>query len=295
MNPNQLHTQNQNIEGLFLNGCAYRIEGDRVIITINEIQNQREFNQTSGTLSIELWALRQPHQGGQFDGIAVAGTQIGEVLGQHFLANCQYDLIFQAPPAGTWYLTLMLREWTEAGFQTRDFVNFDLPYVVTWTPSVVQGNPDNVINVSFAETEDEKEEQNTSAEVKEKVSTASEIKVENRAELEEKEAKAEIKTKVESVKPAASVAPAESAKPAASKPAISKPAPAKPVKVEAEKAQGVSINEASVDEIAAIKGVSKKLAVKIVESRPFENLEQLVKVRGMGEKLLKRIRKEITL
>ena len=74
-------------------------------------------------------------------------------------------------------------------------------------------------------------------------------------------------------------------------------APAQPRKAKAptQAVGAVSINDASVDEIASIKGVSRKVAAKIVESRPFETLEQLLKVRGVGEKLFKRIRSHVTL
>lgn len=303
--PNSL---NQNIEGLFFNGCAYRIENGRVIISINEIQSQRDFDNTSGTLSVELWALRQPNQGGTFDGVALAGTQIGQLSGQHFLANCEYDLLLQQPPVGTWNLSLMLREWTDAGFVTRDFVNFDLPYVVSWVPSVVQGNSDNVINVTFAETDAQKEIQDSSeaakdVQVKEKTLAQPEAKTEKQIEPEKKVELEKVEPE-KAAKPATkeTVAKVTEAKETVLNETVEKPAVTATVakvpeapKAKAKTSEGVSVNDASVDEIAALNGVSKKLAVKIVESRPFETVDQLLKVRGMGEKLLKRIRKDITL
>ena len=52
----------------------------------------------------------------------------------------------------------------------------------------------------------------------------------------------------------------------------------------------LSLNEASRAEIAAIKGVSKKLAEAIVAARPFASTADLLAVKGMGPKLLEKIR-----
>lgn len=109
-------------------GCA--VENGRVVITIDEIANHRDLGDLSGTLAIELWALERPYSGDGFTGTPLSGTSIGELAGQCVLTNCRYDLLFQAPPPGTWFLTLMLREWTAAGHLTRDYVNFTSPYVV---------------------------------------------------------------------------------------------------------------------------------------------------------------------
>jgi hypothetical protein len=130
--------------------CGYAIENDRIVITIAEIANRRDLGNLSGTLAIELWALGQPYSGGDFTGTPLCGTSIGELRGQHVLTNCRYDLTFQAPPPGTWSLALMLREWTAAGYLTRDYVSFVLPYVVERKPTILRGERDNVISVEFA-------------------------------------------------------------------------------------------------------------------------------------------------
>lgn len=139
------------ISGLSLNGsCGYEAQNDQVTITISEIANNRDLENISGTLSIELWALNSPYTGGGFNGVALASTSIGEIFGQHFLSACRYDLSFQEPPEGTWFLTLMLREWVGTGYETRDYVNFELPYIVSNKPSILRNETDNVISVSFS-------------------------------------------------------------------------------------------------------------------------------------------------
>ncbi|WP_036300070.1 ComEA family DNA-binding protein [Methylomarinum vadi] len=225
-----------------IGNCGYRIQNNRVIIDIAQIANQRDMDNLSGTLSIELWALKQPYAGLGFNGIAVAGTTIGEIAGQHFLANCRYDLVYQEPPEGTWFLTLMLREWTGTGYATRDFVNFALPYVVVAKPAITRSETDNVINVRFAEK---------------KPLPVSEEKAQSQP----------VESKADKTNPKKS----ESANTA------------------------LSLNTASYQDIAAIKGVSKKLAEHIIRKRPFESFDELKKIKGIGPKLLQKISHLFTL
>jgi len=259
--------------------CGFNINNNRVVINIDSITSQRAADDISGTVAIELWALKQPYQGGSFSGVALASTSIGEVLGQHFIADCRYDLLFNEPPAGTWYLTLMLREWTGNGYQTRDFVNFATPYTASWVPTVVQGTPANVIKASFNETE-----KSNKAEAKAEAPQPAAQPATKAAPAKEVTGKATAKT----AKPVAEKAVAEK-KPVAEK-AAAKPAPAK-----AAAAITVNLNKASADEIAAINGVSGKLAARLVESRPFKSMDEVIKVKGMGAKLMQKIAKSISL
>lgn len=220
--------------------CGYTVNDDRVVVTVNEIANRRQVGDVSGTLSVELWALKQPYAGGSFNGVALAGTSIGEVSGQHYLADCRYDLIFAEPPAGTWFLSLMLREWTEMGYVTRDYVNFAVPYVVAAKSWVVRNTADNVISVSFAG------------------------------------------------KPAGSPPPSESDAGAPPKAGVAKSAPVDPVKPSISAV--ASLNEATIEEIVAVKGVSKKVAGNLVAARPFKSFDELLAVKGIGKAMIKKLR-----
>ncbi|MGR8999231.1 MAG: ComEA family DNA-binding protein [Gammaproteobacteria bacterium] len=222
--------------------CGYEIQKDQVIINISGIANYRELENISGTLSIELWALDKPYTGAEFDGLALAGTSIGELFGQHSLSNCRYELNFQEPSAGTWYLTLMLREWTEMGYFTRDYVNFALPYIVSSNPVILRNETDNVINVSFSGNK--------------KTSATAAVEKSN------SEATSEVSN-------------SDQAKP--------------------QNETAISLNSASFKDIASVKGISKKLAENIDAARPFKSLDEVLKVKGMGPKLLKKIRDFITL
>jgi competence protein ComEA len=59
--------------------------------------------------------------------------------------------------------------------------------------------------------------------------------------------------------------------------------------------RGVSINLASVDELARVKGLNKKIAKDIVERRPFASIDGLIDVRGIGKKTLDKLRSLLTL
>lgn len=249
---------------LKINGvCGYAINADRIALEIAEISSYRDFSDLSGTLSVEVWALIQPYAGGQFWGEPLAGTTIGEVQGQHLLQNCHYDLCFNQPTEGTWYLTLMLREWTGEGFVTRDFINFPTPYVVQ--QQIYQD-----ANPQFNEQEHP-------------VSNVIAVDFQSDKSLEEARPEIAVEPVIEPVE----------VKVAAEAPAEPKVKTSKAKKLQS--ARRVAINSCGKDEIQALKGVSKKLASEIYANRPYATLDELLDVKGVGKKLLDKIRDLITL
>jgi len=60
----------------------------------------------------------------------------------------------------------------------------------------------------------------------------------------------------------------------------------------------VNINTAAVDDLVTLPGIGKSYAQRIVEYRdkngPFKKVEDLLNVRGIGEKTFERIRDRIT-
>ncbi|NOT10576.1 MAG: helix-hairpin-helix domain-containing protein [Methylococcaceae bacterium] len=242
MYANQPQYNTLQITGLSLNSCGYEIQNNRVIINISEIANHRELENVSGTLSIELWALNTPYTGADFTGVVLANTRIGELFGQHYLSDCRYDLNFLEPPEGTWFLTLMLREWTETGYASRDYVNFTLPYIVSNKPAITRNDTDNIINVCFSGNKIA-----LTSTVAEKSTIPAVVKVSNAAQDKEQNDAA------------------------------------------------ISLNSASLQDIVSVKGISKKLAENIDAARPFESLDEVLKVKGMGPKLWQKIRNFISL
>ncbi len=221
----------------------------RVNVMVEGIENPRGADNLSGSLSLELWALNAPYTSGNPDGVQLAVAQLGCLGGEQSWPALNLDLSLLARPVGTWHIALLLREWTPAGFVTRDASNFALP--VSW---------------------------------------AAEAEVEA-APVVEAQAAVEATPAVEeaAVKPAAKAKPAKAAAPKAKAPA------AKAAEPKAAAPAGVSINTASESELAAVKGLPKAVAAAIVAARPFKSIDELVKVKGMGVKMLDKLKGSLSL
>jgi len=238
---------------------GYRIDGARVQITTECVENPRTQASRSGTLSLELWALSAPFAGGHFHGHHLAGVEIGSINGQDEWTLRPIEVAFTAPPAGTWQIVLMLREWTAGGFVTRDFTNFSASFV---SAPVVEKTP--------------------------------ELMVQKRV--------APVPAKTPAPVPATAIAPVVAKAPA---PVTAKTtaqevakvvAPVSPAKARAAvSTKGVSINTARVEELAAVKGLTANLAKGIVKGRPFASLDDLTQVKGLGEKILAKVRSSLKL
>ena len=115
-----------------LGQVGYRFVDERVQIHIEALTNPRTADNLSGTLSLELWAMPQPYTGGDFTGTALAGVSIGQLAGQSVERNLSFDLprnqiVANHVASGQAHLVLMLREWTAAGYVTRDYACFAEP------------------------------------------------------------------------------------------------------------------------------------------------------------------------
>lgn len=71
--------------------------------------------------------------------------------------------------------------------------------------------------------------------------------------------------------------------------------PAKKAAVVKEAAKTVSINKASEDELAALKGLPREVAKAIIAGRPYATLEEVCKAKGMGQKKLEKLRELLSL
>jgi len=119
---------------------GYRFVDDKHLVAeIECIRNPREPDNLSGTLSLELWALSEPYIAGAFQGHALGGITLGTLAGGLSWQNTAYELAIVPPPAGTYTLVLMLREWTSNGYVTRDHCNFNQP--VTFPLALMANEP----------------------------------------------------------------------------------------------------------------------------------------------------------
>ena len=60
------------------------------------------------------------------------------MFGQNSWGESHNSTEITEPPAGTWFVTSMLREWTETGSVTRDYLYFRIAYV---EGGVAEGRP----------------------------------------------------------------------------------------------------------------------------------------------------------
>jgi hypothetical protein len=119
--------------GLSLNGgYSYRIQKDRIIVTIDHIQSNRAYDNLSGTLCLAVQAFS--FNDAPSSALTLASITLGELKGQHSLLNCAYDLIFHEPPAGIWKFALVLCEWNGTDYSVCDTAFFNEPYCVEVAP-----------------------------------------------------------------------------------------------------------------------------------------------------------------
>jgi len=206
-------------------------------LSIEAIANPRGLDNLSGTLALEVWALESPYVGGSWTGSPVASVIVGILGGGNQWTDCLFDVPAALPAEGA-ALTVMLREWTPAGYVTRDYRNFAA------APAKAKPAP------------------KARAAAKPKAAVAA--------------------------KPAAVKAPVVEVKAATAKAAVVKPA--KKAASVKEAAKLVSINKASEDELAAIKGLPREVARAIVAARPYASIEDVCKAKGMGLKKLEKLR-----
>jgi competence ComEA-like helix-hairpin-helix protein len=230
--------------------CGFRIDGDRVLVSLDSIVSDRDYGNISGSLNIELWAMQQPYTSGEPEGECLAATTIGTLSGGHFLPECRYDLIFNKPSAGRWNLVLLLREWSEQGLVTCDQVNFDVPFEAYEDQEVtLKEAPANL--VLEAETADSEQVQVAEQEVAEQ-----EVADETVAE------KVAAKEAQQAIAKAAAAAKEAAAKEAAAKEAAAKEAAAKEAAAKEAAAKEAAAKEAAAKEAAAKEAAAKEAAAK---------------------------------
>jgi hypothetical protein len=198
-------------------------------IAIDRIASPRPAENLSGTLALEVWALDTPYAGGSWVGTPVASLVLGVLAGGADWHDCQYSVPAVTTNPGA-ALTVMLREWTPAGYVTRDFRNLPAP-----AAAVVEAAPPAVV-------------------------------------------------------PVAEPAKAKAAKKAV--PKTGKQGAAKPL---AATTGLVSVNSATAEQLAAVKGLSRSVGAAIVAARPYAKLDDLVRAKGMGPKLLEKVGKLLKL
>lgn len=101
--------------------CA--VADEQATLKVETIDNPRPADNLSGTLALEVWALDAPYAGGLHLGTPVASVILGVLAGGNDWSASEFS-VHAALPETAKFLTVMLREWTSAGYVTRDYRNF---------------------------------------------------------------------------------------------------------------------------------------------------------------------------
>jgi len=280
---------------------GYRFAGSQVEISADAVENPRETDNLSGTLALELRAVAADGVMDRCEGVRVAGVVLGTLPGQGALHAVAVPADAAAIPEGIWNLIVELREWTAAGYQTRDFRVMPRPYVVA--PARVEPPPDVVTVESVAPDGAEsgavaQPAAPASAAPAERTTPVTELVAEPAAPASAVPAERTTPVTVLVAERAAPASAASSGHPPAAGAAGGARAAAQSASAAAAGAtheRRVSVNRAREPELAAVKGMSRPLAKAIVAGRPYASMQELLDVKGMGPKLLAKLRDQLSL
>jgi len=286
------------------------------------IFNPRVSHNLSGSLSVELWAFSEPGPSGA--GFRLASSELEPLNGGASSGTFERRVAFTPPPAGRYQLALQLCEWTfSEGYVARDRRDFGSLYEQAAPEAARASEAQPVGEVETASLETASVETARpierlrlvppvapeiiakAAEIvpPAKVATTSQVAKAALGQAEEVATPAKVVAKAEATKaedvatPAKVVAKAEATKADVAKPDDSKVELTKKEAIAtASKSPGlVSIQTASVEELAKVKGLNLKIAKEIVKARPFASLSDLLRVRGVGQKTMTQLKGLLTL
>ncbi len=137
------------------------------ILVIDNIRNN-DATGSSGALRVELWASAGPFSGSFVGGYRLATHGVGPLAGGSSTGKISATTGFSPPPGGTWYVAMVLTEYTGAatndGYALRQYLNFAktiwLPGSTDTTPPtapsglVSTANGSTGINLSWAASTD---------------------------------------------------------------------------------------------------------------------------------------------
>lgn len=102
------------------------LDGQDFVLELETVVNPRPAADLSGTLALELWAIDGHYGGGHWQGEPLGAVALDRLGGQQRWSGLRQP--WRLPEArGRKRLTLMLREWTAAGYVTRDWRMLDWP------------------------------------------------------------------------------------------------------------------------------------------------------------------------
>ena len=116
------HQPKSTANGLVMDGAfSYQRNGSSVTLSLDAINNE-SFSRTTGTLRLELWATTsRPARGDSFNGYRLAVSSVfSPLLPRTFYSNIVRTAAFQEPPAGTYWMVLVLTEFNSQTCSVND-------------------------------------------------------------------------------------------------------------------------------------------------------------------------------
>jgi hypothetical protein len=115
--------------GVYINGSfTYSYSGNSVTITVEQINND-SYTYTTGTLRLELWAAEgptAPTRDSVVTGYKLATTSsLDPLTPRTYYSNVTRTTTFTTPPPGTYWIVLLLSEYTPATCTASDGFCFD--------------------------------------------------------------------------------------------------------------------------------------------------------------------------
>jgi DNA uptake protein ComE-like DNA-binding protein len=102
----------------FQGEVSYEVDGNEVVLRAEGISNERAAGNQSGTLALELWGYGPEDEAGP--GVCLAEFQLAPISGGYWIQPLCCRASLKRPDAGQRRTVMLLREWTAAGYVTRD-------------------------------------------------------------------------------------------------------------------------------------------------------------------------------
>ncbi|MGJ8640605.1 MAG: helix-hairpin-helix domain-containing protein [Opitutaceae bacterium] len=276
----------------FFNGNnGYAFNGQNVSLNAEQIVSPNNF---AGQLSLQLWALETVFEGKQLHGHHIATLELDFLNSGYAFANISQELEAKLPTSGSYHMVLALVENQDGVDYIHDWRGYAL------TETFVEASKADSPIMPAAKMDEVTAEDVAKAVAA--LTTPSAIKPEvTKAEPkkkapEKRSEKPVAKTPAPKAASKKTVAKTPAPKATSKQPVAKKTAPkAATRKTTSTASKLVNLQKDSVDTIAQLKGISFSVAEGIVAGRPYKKLDDLLKVKGIGDKLLQKIQSQVKL
>ncbi len=102
----------------------HTLNGNEVTLYMQQITSNSPSNTHSGTVRVQLWATRSQHTGGTINGYKTAEIELGVFNGGQSFREINRTVYGQYPSSGVYYMTIILAEYNNGKFFTKDWKNY---------------------------------------------------------------------------------------------------------------------------------------------------------------------------